>query len=308
MPAMKLTVTDRIAGCIIGGALGDALGGPYENKPFPVHLNPHAALNLSDDTQLTLATCEAIVAAQGPDPARIAAEFAVLFRQRRLRGLGASTFKALQELAAGAHWALVGSKGDRAAGNGPATRVAPLAFLLDPTDRAARQILRDISRITHHNEEAYCGALAVVTAVWLSFTGLWSGGSGLVREVCSMLPDSALRDRLRLMSFDFDQASLADLAREYGTSGYVVESVPFALMAAERLGELGFQPVIEEAIKVGGDTDSIASIVGQVCGACIGYRALPHNLLDRLPESAQVTATAKNFGIYIEHHAARAGR
>lgn len=126
-----MTLADRIGGCILGGALGDALGGPYENCPAPVALWADAPLRLSDDTQLTLATCESIVRVQRPDPECIAAAFATLFQQRRLRGLGASTFKALQELAAGGHWALVGGKGDRSAGNGPATRIAPLAFLLD---------------------------------------------------------------------------------------------------------------------------------------------------------------------------------
>ena len=47
-------------------------------------------------------------------------------------------------------------------------RIAPLAFFLDPEDAGDRQLIRDVCRITHHNEEAYVGALAVVTAVDLS--------------------------------------------------------------------------------------------------------------------------------------------
>lgn len=39
---------DQILGCFVGGALGDALGGIPERK----------RISLSDDTQLTLATCE----------------------------------------------------------------------------------------------------------------------------------------------------------------------------------------------------------------------------------------------------------
>ncbi|MGH7134353.1 MAG: ADP-ribosylglycohydrolase family protein [Pirellulales bacterium] len=210
MPAMlspEITLADRVAGCLLGGALGDALGGPYENSPAPVALAPDAVLSLSDDTQLTLATCEAIVAARGPDPERIAAAFAVLFEQRQIRGIGASTFKALQELAAGGHWALVGSKGERAAGNGPATRIAPLAFLLDPADATARQTIRDVCRITHHNDEAYCGALAVL-----------AGEAGLIREITSMLPDSAVRDRLIEISSVGAKEPLSDVARRESDS------------------------------------------------------------------------------------------
>src|SRR5581483_12081938 len=46
---------DRIIGCIAGGAIGDALGGPYEGQPGPIQLDPDAHWRLSDETQLTLA-------------------------------------------------------------------------------------------------------------------------------------------------------------------------------------------------------------------------------------------------------------
>ena len=36
-------------------------------------------------------------------------------------------------------------------------RIAPLAFVLDAGDRSHRVIIRDVCRITHHNDEAYVG-------------------------------------------------------------------------------------------------------------------------------------------------------
>jgi ADP-ribosylglycohydrolase len=54
-------VRDQILGCILGGAIGDALGGPYEGKRPPIEISDNDEWGrLSDDTQLTLATCEAI--------------------------------------------------------------------------------------------------------------------------------------------------------------------------------------------------------------------------------------------------------
>jgi ADP-ribosyl-[dinitrogen reductase] hydrolase len=157
---------DRILGCILGGAIGDAFGGAYENQSPPIDFTKPRAWQLSDDTQLTLATCEAIIEAGGNiDPARIAARFVAWHRASRVTGMGASTLKALTELAAGGHWALVGRKGERAAGNGAAMRIAPLAFFLDPQSFRDKQIIRDVSRITHHHEEAYAGALAIVAAI-----------------------------------------------------------------------------------------------------------------------------------------------
>ena len=56
---------DQILGCILGGAIGDALGGPHEGKRPPVEISDNDEWRLSDDTQLTLATCEAISSCGG---------------------------------------------------------------------------------------------------------------------------------------------------------------------------------------------------------------------------------------------------
>src|SRR5438067_827745 len=100
---------DRILGCIFGGAIGDAFGSFYEGQFAPVEVIDDSEWELSDDTQLTLATCEAIAQTGGRvEPALIAARMAAWHREARVRGIGAGTFKALTELAAGGHWALVG--------------------------------------------------------------------------------------------------------------------------------------------------------------------------------------------------------
>src|SRR5581483_1243360 len=134
---------DAILGCIVGGAIGDAAGAAFEGREAgsPVASLFEVDWRLTDDTQLTLATCEALTGAEKPDPALIAASFLRWFRARRLAGLGASTLKALRDLDAGAHWALAGRKGERAAGNGAAMRIAPLAFCGDPLPQASRRLI-----------------------------------------------------------------------------------------------------------------------------------------------------------------------
>ena len=154
-------VFERAVGSIVGGALGDGWGRPFEGTVPRGAIRVPDELVVTDDTQLTLATCEAVIDGGIIDPAKIAERFLVWFRAGRLRGLGASTFKALRDLDAGAHWALSGAKGERSAGNGAAMRIAPLAFLLDLTNDDERRTLRDVCRITHHHDEAYVGGLAV---------------------------------------------------------------------------------------------------------------------------------------------------
>ncbi len=290
--------TDQIIGCIIGGAIGDGFGGAYENQLPPIDFSTDCEWRLSDDTQLTLATCEAMIASGDViEPARIAARFAAWHSQNRITGMGASTLKAVTELRHGGHWALVGRKGDRAAGNGAAMRIAPLAFCLDPKETGARQIIRDVSRITHHHEEAYAGALAVVVAVRSALTGDWQGEQNLLELVIAALPDTSVRDRL--IEFSKLDLPISDLAQKFGCSGYVVESVPLAIYAAQQILRLGFTQMMQEIISVGGDADTNASIAGQIAGALIGYRRLPVTMIEKLPEREMSQTIAHDLATLI---------
>lgn len=252
------------------------------------------AWRLTDDTQLTLATCEAIVHSGGPDPAAIADRFREWYRLRRLTGLGASTLKALRDLDAGVHWARAGSRGERAAGNGAAMRIAPLALCLDVRRDDARAMIREVCRITHHHDEAYAGALAVALAV----SSARSGAIDL-HAILSRLPDSLVRDRLDVYSREPADARLPDLAVRHGASGFVAESVPLAIFAAARFSELGLEAMLDQILRAGGDSDSNASIACQIAGAKLGYRRLPKPLVDRLPDADLVHGIAEDFARFL---------
>ena len=285
---------DCVVGTILGGAIGDGWGRPYEGIiPMPPVSVPDE-LVVSDDTQLTIATCEAVLECGGIDPEQIAARFLAWYRARRLRGLGASTLKALRDLDAGAHWALSGATGDRSAGNGAAMRVAPLAFLLDPADHDDRRTLRDVCRITHHHDEAYAGALAVVVAIRLASTPGYVQAN-LLTDVAAHLPDSQVRDRVRRFAAFGEDVTPVQVGESWGNSGFVADSVPLALFAAREIGRRSFTDVVRGAIVAGGDTDTIGSITGQVAGAAIGFSGLPTDLVARLRAGDEFASTAREF-------------
>ena len=286
---------DRILGCILGGAIGDAMGGQYEGQSPPIALDDSAQWSLSDDTQLTLATCEAIAEVGRVNPEAIAGQMSSWFAEGRVTGVGASTFASLRSLTQGGHWALAGMRGEQAAGNGAAMRIAPLAFLLDPADRSDRRTIRDVCRITHHNEEAYVGALAVVAAVRSAWMGTWTGTPDLLDRLVPLLPDSRVRERLDEVRRLGPHVPLAEIAGRLGNSGYVVESIPLALRGAEEVQSLGFRGMLEQLISSGGDTDTIASMAGQIAGTVFGYKALPVLLVERLPEREVVSNIAVKF-------------
>ncbi len=145
------------------------------------------------------------------------------------------------------------------------------------------------------NEEAYSGALAVVAAVRAAAGGLWNDSNDLLRLVIDVLPDTQVRDRLVAMAEVEKETPLRDIAFRFGSSGFVAESVPLALCGASRIRSYDFKTVLIDLISCGGDTDTIASIAGQVAGALIGRSRLPDEMIARIPDLDEVETVARGF-------------
>ncbi|PHS02343.1 MAG: hypothetical protein COA78_21435 [Blastopirellula sp.] len=290
----QYSLSDRITGCLFAGALGDAIGAYYEGQSSGADFEVPTDLSITDDTQLTIATCESIIQSGEVQPESIANRMVEWFRERRITGIGSSTLKALVELDAGGHWALVGASGECSAGNGAAMRIAPLAFMLDPDVDSERQTIRDVCRITHRNDEAYIGALAVVRTIGHVIKGN-SLNAELLPSLISTLPDSRVRDRF--MAVDDQALTLEEYASQFKTDGYVVNSVPLAILAAFEADDL--LETIEKIVQCGGDTDTIASMFGQIYGAAHGTDVLPMPLVDQIDEVTLIRKTAIDFSNII---------
>ncbi|MCB2376652.1 ADP-ribosylglycohydrolase family protein [Hymenobacter sp. BT635] len=306
LPSPLLHLHDQFAGCIIGGAIGDAYGSSHElgapgwpqaatYYPFGKPAAPRPTWALTDDTQLTLATCEAIAEAKTISPEAIARQFLAYFRSRKLTGLGASTLYALQQLAAGCPWSQAGRMGEYGAGNGAAMRIAPLAFV---PGSVPRETIEAVCRITHQHPEAYAGALAVYLSLRAALDGTWTGHENLLPLIIEQLPDTRVRDRLQ----ELDQApasqTLAELAARFGCGGYVVDSVPLALAAANQVRQLGFAAMLAALVQAGGDTDTNCSLAGQISGGLLGVNGIPlplYRKLRQLPEYSWLQTTVAEF-------------
>lgn len=284
---MPLPLKD-LANCLLAGAAGDCIGGPFEGGPGQLVGIPDTAWKISDDTVLSVATARAALATMAVDPAAVAASFVEEFSSNGIPGMGASTLKAMRDLQAGAHWALAGRKGEHAAGNGAAMRIAPLAFFLDADEPAHRRTIRDVCRITHHNDEAYVAALAVLRAMQLP-----TGSNDAVAAVASDLPDTKVRDVLIALTQLPDDATVKQAAAVTGTSGYAPESVPLAVFIATTANSL--ESGILSAVGCGGDTDTIASMVGHILGA--HGHGVPEEWLSRLPCTGTIEALCEGFPV-----------
>lgn len=147
-------MTDRpkttLRDCIYGLAVGDALGVPYEFRPrgtfectdmigYGTHGQP--AGTWSDDTSMTLATCDSIRELGHIDTADMRDKFVswIARGEYTIDGVfdyGGTTARALRTGK--------GGSGERDNGNGSLMRIAPLAFA-DATDKE----IREVSAITH---------------------------------------------------------------------------------------------------------------------------------------------------------------
>lgn len=294
---MQTSLKDRVSGSLLAGALGDAWGVPFEGCTGPAHFSIPECPIFSDDTQLTVATCESVLDCGYVDPANIATRFLKWFLAGRIRGIGASTLKAMRDLAAGTHWAVAGAHGEYAAGNGAAMRVAPLAFLLDPHNSRERALIRDVCWITHRNDEAYSGALAIVLAIRSVLKGTWSEIHSFLDVVVDDLPDSAVRDRVaQLIPL---KITPSEVAARFGASGYVVDTVPLALYCAQLVASRPLVDVLQEAIEMGGDTDTIASIAGQVAGTVVGRDEASREYFLQIGDTEGVTSVVEKFAEFV---------
>ena len=156
--------------------------------------------------------------------------------------------------------------------DGAAMRLAPLAFVLDPDRDDDRRTIRDVCRITHRNDEAYVGGLAIIRSLrWVMQDGQLD--DELIQYLAQALPDSKVRDRFAAILEG--KMSASTYAERFGTSGYVADSVPFAVLIAVLGSRQPFMDSIRTVVESDGDTDTIGSIMGQIRGACFGVADVP---------------------------------
>jgi ADP-ribosylglycohydrolase len=161
-------------------------------------------------------------------------------------------------------------------------RIAPLALFLNCDQPADRRVIRDVCRITHRNDEAYVGALAVLRA--MQFSRPVASPPERIAAIAGALPDTNVRDALETLAALPVESSARDAAAVIGTSGYVAHSVPLAIFIASRAVDL--ETAILDAVGCGGDTDTVGSMVGQILGAR-GHQ-VPPQWIARIPCAAEI--------------------
>lgn len=302
-----MTTYDRALGALTGLALGDALGMPTQSLSRAqvaadhgtitglVAAGPHQRIaagmqagRITDDTEQALLLARLLVDGGGTVGADVlAAELLAWERGMAARGsldlLGPSTKRAVERIAAGEPPERAGRDGVT---NGAAMRIAPLGVAVpaEPLDALVDAAVA-ASFVTHATSLGLGAAAAVAAAVSVGVAG------GSIADVLEVAPHAADlgAERGRWVAGGQVGARIAwavrhlptrppeqrahELDAVVGTSVAAQESV----VAAFAIGAAEPDPwdALCLAASVGGDTDTIAAILGAVLGSVHGMDAWP---------------------------------
>jgi ADP-ribosylglycohydrolase len=294
MRAEPLTRAQRLTGLLLGQAVGDALGLPREGlgperarKFFGDAPLTHRLLlgrgMISDDTEHACMTAQALLSARG-DVERFSRSLGWRLRGWLLTlpaGIGFATLRSLLKLWLGFSPA---SSGVRSAGNGPAMRAAIIGAF-----GASDDFVLAATRITHRDPLAEDGALLIALAARQVMLEA-PLASSLVRldALISAARTDAFRSALTSLRAPLTRGDTvpqvaAALGLERGVTGFILHTVPIALYAPLRHAD-SFRDAVEQSILCGGDTDTVAAIVGALSGAALGPQAIPTEWTSRLLE------------------------
>lgn len=300
---------DQLAGCLLGGALGDALGYPVEFEKVSQMSQDHDfdkivdKLIVSDDTQMTLFTANALLLdgnlrintwncyqdwletqfKQGKSelshrPISWLMEYPEMHASREP---GRTCLMTLMR----------GIPGDlnepinQSKGCGALMRVAPLAFI----DREDLYLVAiENSALTHGHQMSHIASAALVSLLrYISEGETLCDSVSLMRQDIKRIFmgslevkvfDDLLQQAIFASEKDFDDMEIISRLGE----GWVAEET----LAIALYCSLKYSNDLKKALRVAvlhdGDSDSTGSVTGQILGTLLGAKKLPQEEIKRL--------------------------
>lgn len=285
---LAFTYRERIAAGFLAYAYGDAVGLPWEGLP-PTEIDMARAPSLpasekwpsgatSDDTALTVLVAEHLAASDAPD----AAGFLALLAERApsIQGLGPSTTNAVE------HFRRTGEAptGDGNT-NGALMRALPIGWA-KPLDRVLerRAWTIELSRATHPGPEACCAAcVGSACAAW----AIEGAGPALLldvarEEAAAAAPACGADGRINDMLSGVAAGRWEPNPDSADLDSY--ETLTRALWCISK--EPGLPDALLAAVRIGGDTDTVAALVGGL----LGCRLQPDEVRRQVPWSMNVSS------------------
>jgi len=294
-----VVLPDRIVGSVLGLALGDALGAPFEDRRAADIPDPVPALELpwmglppgstTDDTamarNLVRSLVRSLTARDGFDPDDLLARHLEWFRSDP-PDVGVLTRRVLSRVDRGedafevarAVWEERGP--EVSAGNGSVMYCAPLGLAYASRPEELLEVAPRLSALTHYDERCRTAVLAVT----LTAAALARGQS----------PDAAVAAALGAVVDREGGEELEYLVEMVGVArrvdgpdrGFCLFTAGVGLQSL--LGTGDFETEVKRVVSLGGDTDTNAAVAGALLGALVGEGGLPSAWLDRLQDRNEI--------------------
>ena len=281
-PGTAFPLGERITAALTAYACGDALGLPWEQQARPATAEEIEALPpcpgwpagaTSHDTALTMLVA-GYLAEHGDDADALTLLAQIAGQEPQIRGLGPSTQRAIEHFR---------TAGELPQEDGATMRALPAGWAI-PLDVAERRrgLVIELSRATHPSAEAQCAACVIAACGSWAIEGasprliveVAAGEAAEAARICGAEP--GLEPMLDAVAAGTWQAP-AD-----GVSLDPYQTVAAVLSCVLRAASL--RDALVEAVRIGGDTDTVAALVGGLLGA----RHTPDQVTAGLPWSAAI--------------------
>jgi poly(ADP-ribose) glycohydrolase ARH3 len=299
------SAADRFAGCLLGLAVADALGGPYEGltsadlyfrfgTPDVLVRNPSGdTLYYTDDTEMMIGVAETLIECGRIDEPRLCRAFVENYHPDRGYGQGAR--KVLNAMAAGEDSRAVAATlfPGGSYGNGAAMRVAPVGLLFRDNPAELWEQARLSALPTHTHPLGIEGAQLLALAVAHASNATTFSRKVFYRELLALATTEEFRWALSVAA----RLKPTDSVSGLGSTLHAHRSVVTA-MACFAATPTEFEFAVGRAIGLGDDTDTVAAMTGALVGAFAGVGAIPAERVAQLEEQG-------NGGKYIAELAAQ---
>lgn len=289
---------ERAVGSVLGLALGDALGAPFESlrareipHPLPAFELPWMGFppgTTTDDTAMARNLGLSLVDRHGLDTTDVLRRH-IAWLSTGPPDVGNLTRRVLsraREGSADAASEYVEERGPEvSAGNGSVMYCAPLGVAYARRPEELFELAPTLSAITHWDERCRTACLAVTLAV-----------AALVR---GERPDEAVVGAVEASAGREGAEELAFLVEQAGRSrpidgpdmGFSLFAAGIALQVAAE--GVGFEQGLRRVVGLGGDTDTNCAVAGALLGALHGRPGLPGGWLERLQDGEAIESEAQ---------------
>lgn len=274
----------KFAGSLVGAAIGDSLGA--------------GGRRYTDDTAMMIGVAESLTEKKGFDADYMAEVFARNYEAEPWRGYGPGPPRIFRMMKSGSNWREAAERiyPGGSYGNGSAMRVAPIGLLYCDNPCNLRKIAFQSSRITHTHplgtEGAALQAYAVALAVRTEPEKL--DRNEFLKELHDFVGVELYREKLRRMETLLNKtADRSEAIWELGNTVEAFNSVPISTYSF--LANAGFEAILNYALSLGGDRDTISAMAGAIAGACYGLEDIPDAWKDKLENRDYIEELAEEL-------------